>query len=223
MKDFIRKILRESVFLQENEYAEQRLDRYMPPNVKKTLFKLWDQEGRPNYNQLKLVGVHPDEDEDSHTDFRNIGDIVYPLLVIEWLGGIENTPLAKSGWQTTNEMGFTKLKYKVEPLRFDYLYDESVNFGDPGYACYDIRITLDKDGDLDLPMTYNNKEDINYYDEGPFIQALFPPQSRDKLMPWSNYNDDQMETIESLWDTTEHSRNEMTGVMQFCRVEIKLV
>ena len=75
----------------------------------------------------------------------------------------------------------------------------------------------------DFPGLNDNKEDINYYDEGPFIQALFPPQSRDKLMPWSNYNDDQMETIESLWDTTEHSRNEMTGVMQFCRVEIKLV
>lgn len=216
MKDFIRKILRESIFLQESEYASERLDRYIQPNAKKTLFKLWDQEGQPNYNQLKLVGVM-DEDEDSHTSFKNIGDIVYPLLVIEWLGGVENTPLGKSGWHSTSEMGFDELNYRIEPLRFDYLYDESVNFGDSGYACYDIRITLDKEGDL------ITGEPPAEWDE-PFIQTLFPPESRDKLRPWSFYNDDQMETIENLWDDMEYVREggDGIGVRQFCQVEIKL-
>ena len=31
-------------------------------------------------------------------------------------------------------MGFENLKFKVEPIGFDYLYDESVNFGESGYG-----------------------------------------------------------------------------------------
>jgi hypothetical protein len=142
--------------------------------------------------------------------------VVYPLLVIEWLGGVENTDFAQAPWMETSEMGFENLKFKVEPIGFDYLYDESVNFGESGYACWDIRVLIDKDGDLELPI--NQKFIDNDYT--PFIQDLFPESSRNKLSSFRNYTEDQMETIESLWDHYDQYRD---LVNQFCRVEVVLV
>ena len=70
------------------------LNKYIRPELKEKLFKYWDSEGEPDYEALKLFGVYEDLDED-FGDFRNVGDVVYPLLVIEWVGGIENTKFAK--------------------------------------------------------------------------------------------------------------------------------
>ena len=71
--------------------------RYIKPKTKKALFNHWDSVGKPDWSALKLFGVEEDVDEGS-SDFRNVSDVLYPLLVIEWLGGIENTPLAKEDW-----------------------------------------------------------------------------------------------------------------------------
>ena len=144
--------------------------------------------------------------------------MVYPLLAIEWLGGVENTDFAQAPWMETSEMGFYKLKFKVEPVGFDYLYDESANFGDQGYACWDIRVLIDKDGDNIAPGDFVDYD--NLPDEEPFIQSLFPESTRNKLVSFRNYNEDQMETIESLWDHYEQYRNMVTS---FCRVEVVLV
>ena len=38
-------------------------------------------------------------------------------------------------------------------------------------------------------------------DYAPFVQDLFPESARNKLSSFRNYNEDQMETIESLWTT----------------------
>ena len=114
-------------------------------------------------------------------------------------------------------MGFYKLKFKVEPVGFDYLYDDSVNFGESGYACWDIRVLIDKDGDFWSDYNDNPK---GYDGEEPFIQSLFPESARNKLVSFRNYNEDQMETIESLWDHYEQYRNMVTS---FCRVEVVLV
>ena len=92
--------------------------------------------------------------------------MVYPLLVIEWLGGVENTDFAQAPWMETSEMGFYNLKFKVEPVGFDYLYDDSANFGEHGYACWDIRVLIDKDGDTIAPGDFVDYE--NLPDEEPF-------------------------------------------------------
>ena len=41
-------------------------------------------------------------------------------------------------------------------------------------------------------------------------------------MPYSNYDENTLELIEQLWETTEDIRGDI-GVMQFCRVEIEVV
>jgi len=197
--------------MEQKSPTDPYFDNYVKPEYKKLIFKQWDKLGNADYNVLKYFDIIGEDEA-----FDNVADVVYPLLVIEWLGGVENTDFAQAPWMETSEMGFNKLKFKVEPVGFDYLYDESANFGESGYACWDIRVLIDKDGDLELPI--NQKFIDNDY--SPFVQDLFPESARNKLSSFRNYNEDQMETIESLWEQYESYRD---MVHSFCRVEVVLV
>ena len=194
---------------------------YITPKIKQRLFKHWDSLGEADYDSLKLFGVENESLDDSPygSNFHNVGDVLYPVLALEWLGGVENTKFAKAGWRSTDEMGFQDLKFKVEPIGFDYMFDESENFGEQGYACWDIRVLIDKDGDLGLPV---NMEFINNLDEvTPYIQDLFPESAQNKVSSYRNYTNEQMELIEGLWEYYHQEASEYSG--QFCRVEVRLV
>jgi len=199
--------------MEQKSPTDPYFDNYVKPEYKKLIFKQWDKLGNADYNVLKYFDIIGEDEA-----FDNVADVVYPLLVIEWLGGVENTDFAQAPWMETNEMGFNRLRFKVEPVGFDYLYDESVNFGESGYACWDIRVLIDKDGDNIAPGDFVDYD--NLPDEEPFIQSLFPESARNKLSSFRNYNEDQMETIESLWEQYEGYRN---MVHSFCRVEVVLV
>jgi len=121
--------------MEQKSPTDPYFDEYVKPEYKDYIFKQWDKLGKADYGVLKYFNVGEHEGTEDYTDFRNVGDIVYHLLVMEWLGGIENTDFAQAPWMETSEMGFENLKFKVEPIGFDYLYDESVNFGESGYAC----------------------------------------------------------------------------------------
>tara|TARA_R110001599_G_scaffold156527_1_gene342376 strand:- start:8541 stop:10142 length:1602 start_codon:yes stop_codon:yes gene_type:complete len=193
---------------------------YISPKVKQRLFKHWDSLGEADYDSLKLFGV--EETSSFGVDageFHNVGDVLYPVLALEWLGGVENTKFAKQGWETTSEMGFENLKFKLEPISFDYMFDESESFGESGYACWDIRVLIDKDGDLGLPV--NPKFINNYGDYTPYIQDLFPESAQNKLSPYHNYTNEQMELIEGLWEYYHNEASKYSG--QFCKVEVRLV
>ena len=185
--------------------------RYVTPILKKQIFTYWDKNGIC-YDCLKYFGV----DVEDPGPFGDIADIIYPVLYIEYLGGVENTEFGKLGYSRTNEGGWAYLKFKIEPIRYDYLFDESESFGEHGYACWDIRVLIDKDSDLDLPV---NPEFISN-DYSPFIQDLFPESSRNKLTSFRNYNEDQQETIEMLW---EHYEDSVDFTPTFCQVEVVLV
>tara|TARA_R110002050_G_scaffold279113_3_gene425525 strand:+ start:108 stop:1034 length:927 start_codon:yes stop_codon:yes gene_type:complete len=188
-------------------------DNYVKPEYKKLIFKQWDKLGEADYSVLKYFDIIGGDEA-----FDNLADVVYPMLVIEWVGGVENTDFAQAPWMETSEMGFNELRFKVEPVGFDYLYDESDNFGERGYSCWDIRVLIDKDGDIIAPGDFVDYD--NLPDEEPFIQSLFPESSRNKLSSHRNYTEDQQELIESLWDQYESYRNLASS---FCRVEVVLV
>jgi len=216
---FIHVIGREGGVNSLNESTGHYMERYISPKMKKLLFKRWDKIGKADFDQLKFLGIKDEEYTFDYTDFRNVGDVLYPILVIEWLGGVENTEFAKAPWLETSEMGFEKLKFKVEPIRFDYMFGESEGFGEHGYACWDIRVIIDKDGDLGLPV---NPEYIdNYGDYTPFVQDLFPESARNKLSSFRNYTEDQLELIEGLWEHYHEEASKLSS--QFCRVEVVLV
>ena len=197
-------------FISKNPY----LSNYITEKGVRALFTIWDSMGTPDYDAMKLVGVNSEAEKwNETTDFRNIGDIVWPLLAIEWEGGIQNTKFAKMSSSITNEQGWYNIKFKVEPISYDYMFDESESFGEHGYACWDIRILIDKDGDFDPPSELKEGEI-------PFIQELFPESAQNKLSSFRNYTDDQLETIEMMW---EHYSDSVDFSHTFCRVEIVLV
>lgn len=190
------------------------LSNYITEKGVRALFTIWDSMDTPDYDAMKLVGVNSEAEKwDETTDFRNIGDVVWPLLAIEWEGGIQNYIEGKTGPSKTREQGWYDLKFKVEPVGYDYMFDESVNFGEQGYSCWDIRILIDKEGDFDPPAEREEGEI-------PFIQELFPESAQNKLSPYRTYTDDQLETIEMLW---EYYSDTLGFSHTFCRVEIVLV
>ena len=182
---------------------------HITPKVKQRLFKHWDSLGWADWTSLKLFGVKsPDDDEPYGKQFDNVMDVIYPVLALEWLGGVENTEFAKQGWQTTNEMGFENLKFKVEPISFDYMFDETENFGEQGYSCWDIRVLIDVNETASL-------------DDSDSLKELFPKSAQNKLSSFRNYTDEQFDLIEELWNYYHDKASDQSG--QFCRVEVRLV
>ena len=177
-------------------------DNYIKPEYKKLIFKQWDRLGNADWSVLKYFDIIGEDEA-----FDNVADVVYPLLVIEWLGGVENTDFAKAPWLETSEMGFDKLRFKVEPVGFDYLYDESDNFGERGYSCWDIRVLIDVNETTSL-------------DDSDQLKELFPESARNKLSSFRNYTDDQNDLIEGLWNQYDSYRDLVTS---FCSVEVVLV
>ena len=176
---------------------------YITPKVKQRLFKHWDSLGKAEFNVLKLFGVeHEDE------AFDNVADVVYPVLALEWIGGVDNTEFVKSGWKSTDELGFQDLKFKVEPIGYDYMFDESANFGEHGYSCWDIRVLIDVNETASL-------------DDSDRLKELFPESAQNKVSRYNNYTNEQMEIIEELWYYYEEEASEY--FRQFCNVEVRLV
>ena len=183
---------------------------YITPKVKQKLFKYWDSLGKADYDSLKLFGVEEDGFGDAPygSDFHNVGDVLYPVLALEWIGGVDNTEFAKSGWKSTDEMGFQDLKFKVEPIGYDYMFDESANFGEQGYSCWDIRVLIDVNETASL-------------DDSDRLKELFPESAQNKVSRYNNYTNEQMEIIEELWYYYEEEASEY--FRQFCNVEVRLV
>ena len=183
---------------------------YITPKVKQRLFKHWNSLGKSEYDSLKLFGVENEWDDAPPygSDFHNVGDVLYPVLALEWIGGVDNTEFAKSGWKSTDEIGFQDLKFKVEPIGYDYMFDESANFGEQGYSCWDIRVLIDVNETASL-------------DDSDRLKELFPESAQNKVSRYNNYTNEQMEIIEELWYYYEEEASEY--FRQFCNVEVRLV
>ncbi len=210
--------------------------RYITPELKKILFKMWDKKGKPSYTDLKLLGVDSEElfkDE----PFANVPDIIMPVLMIEWLGGIQNTEFAKDKifrvWEeTAARNGVGKITFRLEPTGFDYSFDEQENFGDAGYSCWFLKIyigknstvprsyiTSDSKGKLEWESSIEGSTD----DRNRFIKItnLFPPEYLNKEMSFREYTNPQIDLIEGMWESYTELACEY--FCSFCRVEVVLV
>jgi len=212
--------------------------RYITPELKKILFKMWDKKGRPSYTDLKLLGVDSEElfkDE----PFANVPDIIMPVLMIEWVGGIQNTEFAKDKsfitWEgNTQGRGDGLIRFRLEPTGFDYSFDEQENFGDAGYSCWFLKIYIDKNSIV--PRSYITSNDKLEWEgskwksgkgygvtEDGFIKItnLFPPEYLNKEMSYRDYTNPQMDLIEGMWESYTELACEY--FCSFCRVEVVLV
>jgi len=209
--------------------------RYITPELKKILFKMWDKKGKPSYTDLKLLGVDSEElfkDE----PFANVPDIIMPVLMIEWLGGIQNTEFAKDkSFTTWDESTYYStephlIRFRLEPTGFDYSFDEQENFGDAGYSCWFLKIYIDKNSTVPRNyITSVGKDKLEWEGEdfgnerGRFIKItnLFPPEYLNKEMSFREYTNPQMDLIELMWENYTELACEY--FCSFCRVEVVLV
>ena len=192
--------------------------RYLTPELKKILFKMWDKKGKPNYTDLKLLGVDSKELFKDANDFGNVPDIIMPVLMIEWLGGIQNTEFAKDkSFITWDDSTFYNarpysIKFRVEPTGFDYSFDEQENFGDAGYSCWYLKIYIDKNSivpSLYIQDRHPGTDKLEWEGEdfgnerGRFIKItnLFTPEYLNKEMSYRDYTDPQMDLIEQMWES----------------------
>ena len=205
---------------------------YITPEIKKILFKIWDGKGEVNYSDLKLVGVesaelYPD------TSFANVPDIIMPVLMIEWLGGIENTDFGKNKDEMSiSQQGAPPIKFRLDPTGFDYSFDESGNFGGAGYSCWHIKVSIDKNSlvtDTYINRYNSDSQNLkweNYVEDNVFtpvlkISELFLPSYLNKEMSFREYTDHQMELIEIMWESYDYLACEQ--FCSFCNVEVVLV
>jgi hypothetical protein len=177
--------------------------RLVPEHIKKAIFKSWDRIGNPDWRILKAFDV----DIDFDGPWTNSGDILYPLLEIEWLGGIDNTRVGKSSdkWREVDSGGGrlpTHLKYKAIPYDFDYLWDSSESFGEKGYSCWSIHFEITKDS-MFLGTTMSNIFEV----DGPMTNL-------------SEYDDVGIEIIDRLWEATPAFTDQFSS---FCQVKVTLV
>jgi len=195
---------------------------------------MWDKKGKPSYTDLKLLGVDSEElfkDE----AFANVPDIIMPVLMIEWVGGIQNTEFAKDKsfitWEgNTQGSGDGLIRFRLEPTGFDYSFDEQENFGDAGYSCWILKIYIDKNSTVPSSyITSNDKLEWESNIEGStddrnrFIKItnLFPPEYLNKEMSYRDYTNPQMDLIEGMWESYTDLACEY--FCSFCRVEVVLV
>ena len=210
---------------------------YITPELKKILFKMWDKKGKPSYTDLKLLGVDSEElfkDE----PFANVPDIIMPVLMIEWVGGIQNTEFAKDkSFMTWDEGKHGKtITFRVEPTGFDYSFDEQENFGDAGYSCWFLKISIKKDSIVPRSYVTTYKTDHLEWEDGRTVEEkeegiwnrdfikitnLFPPEYLNKEMSFRDYTVFQMDLIEGMWESYTDLACEY--FCSFCRVEVVLV
>ena len=184
------------------------------PEMKKALFKHWDRTGSPEWKSLKLVGF------DAFTDsaFDNVADIVYPILRIEWEGGIRGTQAYDYSQDWGHKFRDDEYKgghrndfeYRIIPVGYDFGFDDSVNFGDSGYSCWNILVEFRPNGHS--PMMWDGLE---------IGEDLFPLKNY-PMKRYNSYDSSELDLIEDLWDEEIHT---VLGdyFRQFCQVGIKVI
>ena len=77
--------------MEQKSPTDPYFDNYVKPEYKKLIFKQWDKFGNADWNVLKYFDIVGEDEA-----FDNVADVVYPLLAIEWLRGVENTDFAQA-------------------------------------------------------------------------------------------------------------------------------
>ena len=95
----------------------------IPAHLKEKLFNYWTRNGKPDWEALKLFGV--DTGNISDSAFDEVLDIVYPVLKIEWEGGVDKTSfgLKKDEWRHAITNGIYDVRFKVIPTSYTYSWE----------------------------------------------------------------------------------------------------
>ena len=208
IKDIINFRKTEDNLLQEQTQPQwdPTFNEIIPPTLKEKLFNYWTRNGKPDWEALKLFGV--DTGNISDSAFDDVLDIVYPVLKIEWEGGVDKTSfgLKKDEWRHAITNGIYDIRFKVIPTSYTYTWD-SVDGegygGEEGYACWNLTFLIDKE---------------SWWDEYS-IPEIFPNKTTEDVM--NSMEDHQAEIIEELWEWIATEAQHYFH--QYCKVTVKIV
>ena len=185
----------------------------IPPHLKEKLFNYWTRIGKPEWEALKLFGVAIGDGGDA---FDEVLDIVYPVLKIEWEGGIDKTSLGlkKDEWRHAITNGIYDIRFKVIPTSYTYSWEgegEDWGRGQEGYACWNLTLLIDKES----WWTGREEEEERVKN----IQLIFPNKTTEDVM--SSYEDYQVEIVEELWEWVANEAQQYFH--EYCKVTVKIV
>ena len=216
--EFIKDTGDENLISEAGTHQELRLgdipnsEKWITPEMKKVLFRQWDKVGHADWQILKFVGI---EMGNSDAAFDNVLDVIYPILRIEWEGGIKGTEAYDKGQQWghmfhdgSDSNNITNFEYRIMPVGYDFLMDESDSYGEHGYSCWNILVEFRPTSNRS-PMLWEGLEigvDI-------FEEKNYPLDS------FRSYGDEEFDLIEHLWEENGWFLEYFNG---FCEIEVKL-
>ena len=217
--EFIKDTGDENLISEAGTHQELRLgdipnsEKWITSEMKKVLFRQWDKVGYADWQILKFVGV---EMGNSDAAFDNVLDVIYPILRIEWEGGVKGTQAYEDGQQWghmfhdgSGSDRITDFEYRIMPVGYDFLMDESVSYGEHGYSCWNIFIEF-RPSSKGTPMLW----------EGLEIGVEIFEKKNYPLDSYRSYGNEEFEVLEQLWD--ENDRIFGDYFSQFCEAEVKV-
>jgi len=221
--DFVKTIGHEELIKEAGTHQELRLgdipnsEKWITPETKKVLFRQWDKVGHADWKILKFVGIGIGN---SDASFNNILDVIYPILRIEWEGGVKGTKAYEDaqewrheffddGLDAHGEIEYRDFEYRIIPVGYDFLMDESDSYGDTGYSCWNILVEF-RPSSRRSPMIYYGLEiGVEIFDK-----KNYPLQS------FRNYGQEELDLLEDIWEGNEGRFGDYFS--QFCEVEVKV-
>ena len=178
-------------------------------NQKRAIFKMWDRSGHADWDIMKLVGL-----EINDQAWDNVADIIYPLLKIEWEGGIKETEVYEKAKEWLEYDNY--LSYRVIPVGYDF------SFG--SYSCWNILVELRVNPDSAFGSPTEKSEEgwswpsMSY--EGMVIGEDIFDQKNYPLQTHQNYRDDELELLEEIWLASP--LHEHDYFREFCQAAVKI-
>ena len=202
----------------------------IPPHLKEKLFNYWTRNGKPDWQALKLFGV--DTGNISDSAFDDVLDIVYPVLKIEWEGGVDKTSfgLKKDEWRHAITNGVYDIRFKVIPTSYTYTWEtrEFGGAGSEGYACWNLTFLIDEeswwaewsdDDEWDKTSGVKKERNGNRERKKENIRLIFPNKTTEDVM--NSSEDYQADIIEELWEWVATEAQHYFH--QYCKVTVKIV
>jgi len=212
----LKQLLFESGGINQELYIGDIQSKYnnITPEIKEVLFKQWDRVGHADWKVLKYLDITMGDMDQA---FNNVLDVIYPILRIEWEGGIKGT-LAYDESRHWGELfhdgrgsdHIDDLEYRIIPVGYDFSFDDTVNFGDSGYSCWNIMVEF-RPSEKNRPILWNGL----VIGEELFEKKDYPLQSH------NNYDGEEVAVLEEIWEG-EESSHLGEYFHQFCQVGVKV-
>lgn len=216
IKDIIDFKWNKDTLLQEQSQPnwDPAFNEIISPDLKEKLFNYWTKLGEADWDAFKLFGLVQTYVDNPEGYFDEIVDIVYPVLRIEWEGGIDKTVLGlkKDEWRHADVDGIFNIRYKVIPTSYTYNWDKDEYT--EGHACWNLTYVIDKESVWTLDGIVTGIEG-----KSKPITDIFPDKVTYDIR--KSLEDGHLEVVDELWQWIANEGRAYFN--EYCNVTVKIV